>query len=96
MINRSLIALAAAGLAAISSPAFAEDASVCMESPAAIRAAAATAEPAKAKKALRYAAVGEQLCDAGGRREAAKKFAAAAKALDTDLAALTTKTASAQ
>ncbi len=94
MINRALIAIAIA--AGFSAPALAVDASVCVTSPAAIRNAATTAQPEQAKKALRLAAVGEKLCDAGGRSEANKKFAAAAKALGTDLAALTTTTASVQ
>jgi hypothetical protein len=94
MINRALIAIAIA--AGFSAPALAVDSSVCVTSPPAIRGAAATAEPEQAKKALRLVAIGEQLCDAGGRSEANKKFVAAAKALGTDLASLTTTTASVQ
>lgn len=86
MFNRALIAITiAAGFAA---PTFAADANTCKTTPAAIRSAAATAQPEQAKKALKLVGVGEQLCDAGGRSEASKKFAAAAKALGTDLAAI--------
>lgn len=88
MFNRALIAITiAAGFAA---PAVAADANTCKSTPVAIRNAAATAQPEQAKKALRLVSVGEQLCDAGGRSEAGKKFAAAAKALGTDLAAINT------
>lgn len=94
MINRALIAIAIA--AGFSAPALAADASVCVTSPTAIRSAAANAQPDQAVKALRLVTVGEKLCEAGGRSEASKKFAAAAKALGTDLASLTTATVSAQ
>ena len=77
-----LLALAAA-------PVHAAAENPCTSAPAALRAVAAAAEPDKAKKALRLVTTGERLCAAGGRGEAAKKFAAAAKALDTDMAALT-------
>lgn len=94
MIKRALIAITIA--AGFSVPALAVDASACTTSPTAIRNAATSAQPEQAKKALRLVSVGEKLCEAGGRSEAGKKFAAAAKALGTDLAALTTATASAQ
>jgi hypothetical protein len=79
------IALTAGLLAA---PAFAIDAETCTTTPAALRDRAAGADPAKAEKALRLVSVGEKLCAAGGRGEAAKKFAAAGKALDTESAAV--------
>lgn len=60
----------------------------CTTAPASLRAAASNADAAKAEKALRLVVLGEKLCAAGGRGEATKKFAAAAKALDTDLASL--------
>lgn len=88
MFNRALIAIALA--AGVSAPAFAADANTCKSTPSALRTAAATAQPDAAKKALKLVTVGEQLCEAGGRSEAGKKFAAAAKALGTDLAAINT------
>jgi hypothetical protein len=75
--------------ALLAAPALAVDAETCTTTPAALRTLAAGAEPAKAAKALRLVSVGEKLCAAGGRGEAAKKFAAAAKALDTESAAVT-------
>jgi len=95
MINRVLIA-AFALVASASAPALAVDATTCTTTPASLRSMAATADADKSEKALRLVAIGEKLCAAGGRGEAAKKFSAAARALDTDLAAVATKTASAQ
>ncbi|GGI84298.1 hypothetical protein GCM10007973_21040 [Polymorphobacter multimanifer] len=92
MFNRALIAIAFAA-AAVSAPAFAADANTCKNTPAALRSAAATAQPEQATMAMRLIVVGERLCDAGGRAEAGKKFASAAKALGTDLAALNTNVA---
>ncbi len=86
MFNRALIAIALISAA----PAFAVDANVCKSTPSAIRSAAASAQPEQAKKALKLVSVGEKLCEAGGRGEAVKKFSAAAMALGTDLAALST------
>lgn len=71
-------------------PAMAATSNACTTAPAQIRAMAATAQPDQARKALSLATTGEKLCAAGGRNEAGKKFAAAAKALGTDMAALTT------
>jgi hypothetical protein len=95
MTNRFLIApiaiaISAAFIGAAASPAVAAPSGVCTTAPEQIRTAAAAADAEKATKALRFVAVGEKLCEAGGRGEAAKKFAAAAKALGTDLAALNT------
>jgi hypothetical protein len=84
---RTVFALVAVSVAALAAPAMA-GANPCDTAPASLRALAGNAEADKAKKALRLVLVGERLCAAGGRGEAAKKFAAAAKALDTDLAAL--------
>jgi hypothetical protein len=81
--------------ALLAAPALAVDAESCTTSPAALRARAAGAEPARAEKALRLVSVGEKLCAAGGRGEAAKKFAAAAKLLDTGAVALTREGSSA-
>ncbi|WP_426164322.1 hypothetical protein [Sandarakinorhabdus sp. DWP1-3-1] len=86
------IAISAAFLGAAASPAMAAE-GTCNTAPAQIRAIAATAQPDQARKALNLVQTGEKLCEAGGRNEAGKKFAAAAKALGTDMAALTTTTA---
>ena len=93
MITRFLIAaplaiaISAAFLGATASPALAAD-TTCAQAPAQIRAAAVNAAPDQARKALAMVATGEKICAEGGRFEAAKKFAAAAKALGTDLASL--------
>jgi len=80
MLRISLILFAFAA-----SPAFAN---VCVIAPDALRTAAASADAAKAKQALRLVTLGEKLCEANGRGEATKKFAAAARVLNTDMAAL--------
>ena len=72
-------------LSFIASPALAN---VCVTAPGALRTIAASAESGKAKHALRLVMVGEKLCEANGRGEATKKFAAAARLLNTDMAAL--------
>lgn len=88
MFNRALIAIAVAAAAVSAAPAFAIDAKSCVTTPSALRGIASSADAAKSAKALRLVAVGEKLCAAGNRGEAAKKFAAAAGTLDTDLAVL--------
>ncbi len=88
MINRALIAIAFAAASVSAAPAFAVDAKSCATTPAALRGIASNADADKSAKALRLVVVGEKLCAAGNRGEAAKKFAAAARALDTDLAVL--------
>lgn len=82
-------AISATFLGAATSPAMAAGANACNTAPAQIRSLAATAQPDQARKALNLVNVGEKLCEAGGRNEAAKKFSAAAKALGTDMASLT-------
>jgi hypothetical protein len=94
MNNRFLIApiafaVSLAFVGAAATPAMAADAATCSTAPAQIRTAAATAQPDQARKALSLVNVGEKLCAAGGRAEAGKKFSAAAKALGTDMASLT-------
>lgn len=89
-------AISAAFLGAATTPAMAADANACTTAPAQIRSAAATATPDQARKALNLVNVGEKLCAAGGRGEASKKFNSAAKALGTDMAALTTAAPTAQ
>lgn len=101
MNNRFLIipiafAISAAVIGAAAAPAMAAETGACATAPAQIRTVAATAQPDQARKAISLANVGQKLCDAGARNEAGKKFAAAAKALGTDLAALNTAAPTAQ
>jgi len=60
----------------------------CATAPAKLRAMSATAAPDAKAKAARNISLGEALCEARNRSEAAKKFDLAAKALGTDLAAV--------
>lgn len=60
----------------------------CAAVPANLRAAAATAEPAKARKALMNIRAGEALCAADAAFEAGRKFRAAATVLGVDTAQL--------
>lgn len=69
-------------------PANAATLDTCTTAPAQLRTLAGSADPAKAKKAMYHVVTGEALCEARADREAAKKFALAAKALGTDLASL--------
>jgi hypothetical protein len=82
-----LIAAATAGLFIAAMPAAAAES--CSATPAQLRSVAASADAATAKKALGFVSIGEKLCDQGADRAAGKKFAAAAKALNVDLASLT-------
>ncbi len=82
-----LIAAAAAGLFGAAAPASADE--TCTATSSQLRSVAATADVAAAKKALGFVSIGEKLCDQGADRAAGKKFAAAAKALNVDLASLT-------
>lgn len=84
LIVPAIFAIAAAAAA----PAMAADTN-CATTPAQIRTLAATNSDAdSARKALTLVNVGEQLCGAGARSEASKKFSAAAKLLGTNLAAM--------
>ncbi len=101
MTNRFFIvpiafAISAAFIGAAATPAVAAEANSCTTAPAQIRSIAATAQPEQARKALSLVNTGEKLCEAGGRNEAGKKFAAAAKVLGTDMAALSTSAPTAQ
>jgi len=60
----------------------------CTVAPDKLRAIAASAEPAAQSKAVRNINLGQALCEARNKSEAAKKFNLAAKALGTDLAAV--------
>mgnify|MGYP003387852178 CR=1 FL=1 len=93
MNNRILIvpiafAISAAFIGAAATPALAAAPKVCVTTPAQIRSIAATADASQARKALSLVSIGEKLCDAGASNEANRKFAAAAKVLGTDVAAL--------
>lgn len=90
------LAVSAAFLGFAAGPATAATVDACETAPAALRSAAATATPAIAKKVRYNVATGEALCAARADREAAKKFAIAAKALGVDLAALPVTTVAAQ
>lgn len=85
------IALTAGLFLVTATPAFANE--TCATTPAQLRTVAATVDASTAKRALRYVATGEALCDAGNDRAAEKKFAAAMKALNVDSASLTAVTA---
>lgn len=89
-----VISLAFVGAAA--TPAMAAPANICQTAPDQLRSASVNADASKAKKAISLVNVGEALCKEGARNEANKKFSAAAKALGTDMAALTAGTPTAQ
>lgn len=96
---RLTVLTALAAVAAI--PAFANPtpSEICASAPGALRALAATADAGVQRKALRDIQLGEALCEARNRPEAARKFRAAAAALGTDLQtamAGVTKTAAVQ
>ncbi len=81
-------AISAAFIGAAASPAMAGESKTCVTTPAQLREVAATAQPSDQRQALSLVDIGEKLCAAGGRKEASKKFAAAAKLLGTDIASL--------
>lgn len=93
-----LLTVAAALSVAAAAPAAAGDAETCAVAPGKLRTLAASAEADVARKAERNISLGEALCDARNRAEAAKKFNLAAKTLGTELAAVmaTQTTASVQ
>jgi hypothetical protein len=85
-MRRTLISIALLLSAAQAAPAFAAGDERCTTLPATIRAAAATAEPDAARRALRRVSLGEQLCEARNKSDAAEQFRAAARDLGIDLA----------
>ena len=87
------VAASLAFLGAAAGPAAAGTPVSCTATPAQIRTLAGTAQPEAAEKAIKLVAVGEKLCAADAKFEAGKKFAAAAKLLGTELAALNTPAA---
>ena len=85
------IALATAFVgAAVPAYAAAPSQAVCDTTPGQLRAAGATAPAAAQQKAAILISTGEHLCADQARGEAAKKFAAAARVLNVDLASLGT------
>lgn len=94
------IAAAAATFGVSAGPALAATpAEVCAQAPAALKSLAQSADRDAQRLALRNVQLGEALCDARNRPEAAKKFRAAAEILGTDLQsamAKATETASIQ
>ncbi|MGL6043306.1 MAG: hypothetical protein ACRC1J_05230 [Sandaracinobacteroides sp.] len=91
------IAATAATLGFAAAPASAGSSETCAVAPVKLRTLAASASVDAARKAERNIALGEALCDARNRSEAAKKFNLAAQTLGTELAAvMATETASAQ
>lgn len=91
MMNR-LFALAITAAAVIAAPVAAAAPVSCTATPAQIRTLAQAKTGAEATKVLHLVATGEKLCAEDAKYEAGKKFAAAAKLLGTDLAALATAT----
>jgi hypothetical protein len=87
-----LIALPLAVLAIAAVPAAAATKVNCQATPAQIRTLADAKGGDEAAKALKLVATGEKLCAADAKYEAGKKFAAAAKLLGTELAALSPAT----
>ncbi len=81
---------------AAATPAVAREAVSCTAAPAQLRTAAATADQSTQRKVLGLVNTGEKLCAADAKFEAGKKFAAAAKALGTDMAQLAAATPTAQ
>lgn len=82
------LAVSAALLGAATSPAAAATAATCTTTPSQLRAAASSAPVDKQKSAMMLISTGERLCAADASFEAGKKFAAAARALGVDMAAL--------
>jgi hypothetical protein len=81
-----LLTLAVAASVALSAGPAMASAETCTVAPAKLRTLATGAAADAARKAERNIALGEALCDARNRSEAAKKFNLAAKALGTELA----------
>ncbi len=91
------VAASVSTIALSAGPAMAS-AEACAVAPGKLRTLALTADADAQKKAERNIALGEALCDARNRSEAAKKFNLAAKSLGTELATVLAadKTASVQ
>ncbi|WP_156256175.1 hypothetical protein [Sandarakinorhabdus oryzae] len=97
MFNRIIalplaIVAAATFVGAAATPAAAAAPVSCKATPAQIRTLAEAKGGEDAAKAIKLVSTGEKLCEADAKFEATKKFAAAAKLLGTELAALSTAT----
>lgn len=92
MFNRFFAIAPLAVAVALAAPAAAGTKVSCTETPAQIRTLAQAKGGEEATKAIHLVATGEKLCAADAKFEAGKKFAAAAKLLGTELAALPTAT----
>lgn len=95
------VAAAVAALGVSTAPALANPSpsEICAAAPGALRTLASNADAAAQRRALRDIELGERLCEARNRPEAARKFRAAAAVLGTDLQtamAGVTKTAAVQ
>lgn len=88
MFNRFLAIAPLAVAVAFAAPAAARAPVSCTQTPAQIRTLAEAKGGEEATKALKLVVTGEKLCAADAKFEAGKKFAAAAKLLGTELAAL--------
>ncbi len=84
------VSAAALGFVAVPAAAASANAETCAAAPMKLRTLAAGADATTARKAERNIALGEALCAARNRSEAAKKFNLAAKSLGTELAAVMT------
>ncbi len=86
LFTAPLALVAAAATLMLSAAPAAASTEACTAAPDRLRSIAANAEPAAQSKAVRNINLGEALCEARNKSEAAKKFNLAAKALGTDLA----------
>ncbi|WP_448586160.1 hypothetical protein [Thermaurantiacus sp.] len=87
MLSILAVAAAAVTFTISAGPALAATSSeVCAKAPAALRSLAEGADREAQRKALRNIELGEVLCEARNRNEAARKFRLAAELLGTDLA----------
>lgn len=87
----TLAAASAASLGFLAAPVLAAgNAETCAVAPTKLRALAVGADADVARKAERNIALGQALCDARNRSEAARKFNLAAKTLGTELAVVMT------
>lgn len=90
------IAVSAAFIGAAAGPARAAPSpTMCVDAPGQLRAASSTAPIDAQKHAAMLITTGEHLCADRANVEAAKKFAAAARALNLDMATLSAPTVSA-
>ncbi len=90
IVSSILVAAAFAAAPATAAP------EACAAAPAALRTAAVAAPAASQRTVLTNVSIGEKLCEAGNRFEANRKFKAAAKALNVDLATVMAGTATAE